>query len=75
MRLALFLALAPMIALLDSPAAAQGQAQGQAGACFFEHANFQGRRMCFAIGQRVPMVDPSMNDQFSSVQVLRRACA
>ena len=37
------LALAPMLALFNSPAAAQGQA-----VCFFEHANFQGQRFCFA---------------------------
>ena len=61
------LALAPVIALWGMPAAAQGQ--GQAAACFFEHANFQGRRTCFGAGQRVPMVDPSMNDKFSSVQL------
>ena len=61
----LLFALGPMIVLLGSPAAAQGQAA----ACFFEHANFQGRRMCFNVGQRVPMVDPSMNDKVSSVQV------
>lgn len=61
----LLAALAPMIALFELPAAAQGQAA----ACFFEHANFQGRRVCFNIGQRVPLVDLSMNDKFSSVQV------
>ena len=61
----LLFALGPMIVLLGSPAAAQGQSA----ACFFEHANFQGRRMCFNVGQRVPMVDPSMNDKVSSVQV------
>lgn len=57
------LALAP--ALFGPPAAAQGQSV----ACFYEHANFQGRRMCVSTGQRVPLVDPLMNDHLSSVQV------
>lgn len=58
------LALATFVAPWESPAAAQAPA-----ACFFEHANFQGRRSCFAAGQRVPMIDVSLNDKFSSVQL------
>lgn len=61
----ILLALAPVIAWWGTPAAAQGPAA----ACLFEHANFQGRRTCFAAGQRVPMVDGSMNDKYSSVQL------
>lgn len=62
MRLALLIALAPTLVAIGSPAAAQGQ-----GVCFFEHANFQGQRACFAVGQRIPLVQA--NDTYSSVQV------
>jgi hypothetical protein len=44
-------------------------AQGGAAACFYEHVNFHGWRMCIRAGQSVPVLDPSMNNQFSSVQV------
>ena len=60
--------LATLIAATLYPGA-KASAQGQAVACFYEHANFQGWRMCIRAGQNVPMLDPSMNDQFSSVQV------
>lgn len=37
--------------------------------CFYEHANYQGRRYCAPIGAAVPSVGPSFNDIFSSVQM------
>jgi hypothetical protein len=51
-------------AVLMSGFAAEAQAQA---ACFYEHINFQGRRTCIEVGQRIALV--TMNDKFSSVQV------
>lgn len=54
------------LALLPEPAAAQNRGRA---ACFFEHADFAGRRMCIGPGQRVPYVGEALNDRFSSVSV------
>ena len=62
MRPVLLLAFVSALALIGSPASAQRDS-----VCFFEHINFEGRRECFSVGQRVPLV--RMNDLYSSVQI------
>lgn len=37
--------------------------------CFYEHANYQGRRFCAPVGAAVPAVGPEFNDIFSSMQI------
>ncbi len=54
------------VAALPPPASAQGPGNQ---VCFYEHADFGGRRMCIAIGQRVPDVGLGFNDMFSSATV------
>ena len=44
-------------------------AQGRGGPCFFEHSEFQGRRLCLAPGQRLSNLDASWNDRISSVEI------
>jgi hypothetical protein len=43
--------------------------QAQQAACFYEHANFQGRQICLGAGQNVGLLDPSWNDRVSSAQI------
>lgn len=37
--------------------------------CFYEHANYQGRRFCAPVGAAVPSVGREFNDIFSAVQM------
>jgi hypothetical protein len=57
-----------LLAAAALPRAAAAQEQGDR-VCFFEDANFGGRRLCIAVGQRLPDVGPDFNDSFSSVTV------
>jgi hypothetical protein len=48
------------------------QGRGGGGLCLFEHANFDGRRLCLGGGERIPnlaQMDQFWNDRISSVQV------
>lgn len=38
-------------------------------ACFFEHANFQGARICFDAGEGTARLPPNWNDRISSIKL------
>lgn len=57
-----------LVAMLVSSLAATGTASAQA-ACFFEHADFQGRSFCVEEGRDVSALGPGTNDSFSSIQI------
>jgi len=59
-------AMCGIVLALPAPPPALAQARADV-ACFFEHVNFQGRRLCLAAGQRAAsLVALSLNDTFSS---------
>jgi hypothetical protein len=47
--------------------------QPQAGACFYEDANFRGRYFCVRQGERIPSLPAGLGDKVSSVRLLGSA--
>ena len=43
------------------------------GACFFEHANFQGRSFCLRVGESEGRLPPELNRNISSIQLIGRS--
>ncbi len=62
--------------LLASPLFAQRWGRERTpsdGACFYEHADFDGEYFCIPAGDGVRSMPPSMNDRISSIRIFGRA--
>ena len=62
-----------VVTLLASSLAAQGRwGRGptpRSGACFYEHADFQGEYFCVRRGEDIPVLPDAMNDRISSIRI------